>query len=117
VSSGGLAAGIATAVKELNPKVKIIGVQPERANAAYMSLQTGSVTAIDYWDSIADGLSATQPGTLPFLHIQRYLDDIVLVSDSEIAHAFRTLFVRCKIVAEPAGAGCPRSCIYKRRIV
>jgi threonine dehydratase len=104
VSSGGLAAGIATAVKELNPKVKIIGVQPERANAAYVSLRAGSVTAIDYWDSIADGLSAAQPGALPFLHIQRYLDDIVLVSDSEIAHAFRTLFARCKIVAEPAGA-------------
>jgi threonine dehydratase len=104
VSSGGLAAGIATAVKELNPKVKIIGVQPERANAAYVSLQNGAVTAIDYWESIADGLSAAQPGTLPFLHIQRYLDDIVLVSDSEIAHSFRTLFARSKIVAEPAGA-------------
>jgi threonine dehydratase len=104
VSSGGLAAGIATAVKELCPKVRVLGVQPEKANAAYVSLRNGSPTAIDYWDSIADGLSAVRPGNLPFAHIQRYLDDIVLVSDSEIAHAFRTLFARCKIVAEPAGA-------------
>jgi threonine dehydratase len=107
VSSGGMAAGIAVAVKELRPNARVIGVQPETANAAFVSLRQGKPTAIDYWNTIADGLSAVRPGELPFLHIQKYLDDIVLVSEEEIAQAFRTLLLRCKIVAEPAGAVAP----------
>lgn len=103
VSSGGGAAGIATAVKEMRPDVKVIGVQPERANAAYVSLQCDELTTIDYWDSIADGLSAVRPGEHPFRHIQRYLDEIVLISDDDIANAFCTLLARAKIVGEPAG--------------
>jgi threonine dehydratase len=104
VSSGGLAAGVATAVKHLHPRLKVIGVQPERANAAYVSLQTGQPTTIDYWNSLADGLSADKPGVLPFRHVQKYLDDIILVTEEEIASAFRTLLLRAKILAEPAGA-------------
>ena len=103
VSSGGVAAGIATAVKERRPDVKVIGVQPERANAAYVSLAAGAPTAIDYWDSIADGLSAVRPGVFPFRHLQRYLDDIVLIREVDIANAFRVLRDRAKIVGEPAG--------------
>jgi threonine dehydratase len=103
VSSGGCAAGIATAIKQLRPEVKVIGVQPERANAAYVSLQEGKPVTIDYWDSIADGLSAVRPGALPFHHLQRYLDDIVLISEADIAKAFCTLLYRAKILGEPAG--------------
>ena len=104
VSSGGVAAGVSTAIKETLPGVKVIGVQPERANAAYVSLQKGEPTAIDYWDSMADGLSAVRPGAFPFLHLQKYLDEIVLISEEEIARAFRSLLFRAKILAEPAGA-------------
>ena len=104
VSSGGVAAGIATAVKESLPQVKVIGVQPERANAAYVSLQKGEPTAIDYWDSMADGLSAVRPGEFPFRHLQKYMDEIVLISEAEIAAAFRTLLFHAKVLAEPAGA-------------
>lgn len=103
VSSGGVAAGIATAVKERRPDVKVIGVQPERANAAYVSLQRGMPTTIDYWDTIADGLSAVRPGAYPFRHLQRYLDDIVLIREHDIAEAFATLLMRAKVVGEPAG--------------
>ena len=103
VSSGGCAAGIATAIKLLRPEVKVIGVQPERANAAYVSLQEGKPVTIDYWDSIADGLSAVRPGALPFRHLQRYLDDIVLISEADIANAFCTLLYRAKVLGEPAG--------------
>lgn len=103
VSSGGVAAGVATAVKESRPHVKVIGVQPERANAAYVSLKKGEPTAIDYWDSIADGLSAVRPGDFPFKHLQQYVDEIVLISENEIAEAFRVLLFRAKIVGEPAG--------------
>ena len=104
VSSGGVAAGISAAIKQTNPKVKVIGVQPEKANAAYVSLQAGEPTAIDYWNSIADGLSAVRPGLFPFRHLQRFLDEIVLVSEIEIANAFYEILYRCKILAEPAGA-------------
>jgi len=107
VSSGGGAAGIATAVKERRPDVKVIGVQPERANAAYVSLEVGQPTAIDYWDTIADGLSAVRPGAFPFRHLQRYLDDIVLIREEDIANGFCTLRDRAKIIGEPAGVVAP----------
>ncbi|MFQ5521456.1 MAG: pyridoxal-phosphate dependent enzyme, partial [Candidatus Methylomirabilia bacterium] len=107
VSSGGLAAGIATAVKLSRPDVKVIGVQPEKANAASVSLQRGEPTKIDYWDSMADGLSAVRPGAIPFQHLQKYLDEIVLISEEDIATAFRTLLFRAKLMGEPAGVVAP----------
>jgi len=103
VSSGGAAAGIAAAVKLTNPKVRVVGVQPEKANAAYVSLQKGAPTAIDYWDSMADGLSARRPGEYPFRHLQEFLDEIVLISEQDIADAFRTILFRTKLLGEPAG--------------
>lgn len=104
VSSGGVAAGVATAVKLSRSDVRVVGVQPVRANAAYVSLRAGEPTAIDYWDSIADGLSARRPGEFPFAHLQRYLDDIVLIEERDIGLAFETLLMRGKLLAEPAGA-------------
>lgn len=103
VSSGGGAAGVATAVKLARPDVRVIGVQPRRANAAYVSLQQGHPVTIDYWDSLADGLSARRPGEFPFRHLQRYLDEIVLIEEDDIADAFRTLLFRGKVLGEPAG--------------
>ena len=107
VSSGGLAAGVAAAVKQSRPDVKVIGVQPEKANAAYVSLQRGEPTTIDYWDSLADGLSAVRPGALPFQHMQRYLDEFVLISEGDIATAFRTILLWAKLTGEPAGVVAP----------
>ncbi|MEQ8248210.1 MAG: threonine/serine dehydratase [Alphaproteobacteria bacterium] len=103
VSSSGLIAGVATAIKESAPHVAVIGVQPERANAAYVSLRAGTPATIDYWDSIADGLSAVRPGAFPFAHVQRYVDEIVLVTEIDIESAFRTLLYRGKVLGEPAG--------------
>jgi threonine dehydratase len=107
VSSGGVAAGISTAIKLQNPDVKIIGVQPEKANAAYVSMREGAPVAIDYWDSMADGLSARYPGTFPFRHLQAYLDDIVLISEQDIADAFRAILFGAKQMGEPAGVVAP----------
>jgi threonine dehydratase len=104
VSSGGGAAGIATAIKENRPEVRVIGVQPSGANAAYLSRRAGRLVTLEHWDSIADGLSAVRPGGFPFAHLERYLDDIVLVSDADIARALVTLLVKCKLLVEPAGA-------------
>ena len=103
VSSGGVAAGVSCAIKHMRPDVKVIGVQPEHANAAYVSRQKGEPTTIDYWDSIADGLSARRPGERPFAHLQEYLDDIVLVSEADIGRAFEVLLTRTKMLGEAAG--------------
>jgi threonine dehydratase len=104
VSSGGMAAGVATAVKLVAPHVRVVGVQPKGANAAYLSLEAGRPVAIDNWNTIADGLSARRPGEYPFLHLQRYLDEIVLVEERDIAVAHVMLRRRAKTMAEPAGA-------------
>jgi threonine dehydratase len=104
VSSGGLAAGVAAAVKQSAPRVKVIGVQPRGANAAYLSLAAGHPISIQHWDTIADGLSARRPGAYPFAHLQKYLDGIVLIEERDIALAHVALRRRAKIIAEPAGA-------------
>jgi threonine dehydratase len=85
----------------------VVGVQPERANAAYVSMQKGAPTAIDYWDSLADGRSARRPGEHPFGHLQEYMDEIVLIREQDIADAFRTILYRTKMLSEPAGAVAP----------
>ena len=104
VSSGGVAAGIATAVKLSAPHIRIIGVQPEGANAYFLSRKAGKPVALSRWDTIADGLSARFPGVYPFHHLQEYLDDVVLVSENDIAASFRSLLFRGKLLVEPAGA-------------
>ena len=104
VSSGGVAAGIATAVKLSAPHIRIIGVQPEGANAYFLSRKAGKPVALSRWDTIADGLSARFPGVYPFHHLQEYLDDVVLVSEKDIAASFRSLLFRGKLLVEPAGA-------------
>jgi threonine dehydratase len=104
VSSGGLSAGVATAVKQVAPHVRVIGVQPQGANAAYLSLAAGRPVTIEHWNSIADGLTARRPGEYPFFHLRRYLDEIVLVDERDIAIAHVMLRRRAKTVAEPAGA-------------
>lgn len=104
VSSGGLAAGIAVAIKENRPDVEVLGVQPEGGAAAYESWQAGEVRTIENWDSMADALSGRRPGELPFRYLQRYLDDILLVSEEAIAESVRTILFRTKTLAEPGGA-------------
>jgi threonine dehydratase len=104
VSSGGLAAGVAAAIKRVNQSVKVIGVQPRNANAAYLSMAAGKLVSIDNWDSIADALSSRRPGSLPFAHLQQYLDEIVLVDEEDIAVAHMMMRSRAKVISEPAGA-------------
>ncbi len=103
-SSGGLIAGVASAIKLRNPNVRIVGVNPEGGAAVCESLRAGQPVTLDHWESMADGLSATRPGAFPFAHIQERVDEVVLVSEEEIADAFRMLFLRAKILVEPSGA-------------
>jgi len=104
VSSGGLLAGVATAVKALRPSARVVGVQPEGSNAVYTSFKAGEVRRIAKVNSICDALVAAQPGTVPFAHITRSVDDMVLVSDDETKAAVRWLAESAKLTVEAGGA-------------
>jgi threo-3-hydroxy-L-aspartate ammonia-lyase len=104
VGGGGLAAGVATAVKGLVPGASVVGVEPENASDTSQSLRAGRRISIDEPATIADGLRARQPGELTFPINERLLDDVVTVPDSAIIEAMRFCFSRLKIVVEPSGA-------------
>ena len=104
IGGGGLIAGIALAVKALRPDVKIIGVEPEGAAGMKRSMEHGRLETLERVDTIADGIAVRRPGELAFEVVQKYVDDIVLVSDQEIAAALMRFLERCKSLAEPAGA-------------
>jgi len=104
ISSGGLLAGVALAAKASNPNVKIIGVQPEGSNAMYLSFKKGSLQSIERVDTICDALVATKPGALPFAIVQKYVDEVVLVSDQAVKTAVGLIFETAKLVVEPSAA-------------
>jgi threonine dehydratase len=107
VSGGGLSSGVATAVKALAPNTRLIGVEPELAADARESLAAGEVVA---WDAslttrtMADGLRVEHLGRLPFIHLRRYMDEIVTVSEDQMADAMRRLAAGARLVVEPSGA-------------
>ncbi|MCB0330286.1 MAG: threonine/serine dehydratase [Bdellovibrionales bacterium] len=103
IGGGGLISGISTVIKSLSPNTEVIGVEPEGAAEALLSLQRGEITAVEGPKSIAEGLLSTV-GTRCFPVIQQNVDRIVTVSDGEIRGAMRTLFERMKLVVEASGA-------------
>ncbi|HWF79040.1 MAG TPA: threonine/serine dehydratase [Streptosporangiaceae bacterium] len=104
VGGGGLISGIAAAVKLQHPSVRVVGVEPEGADAMSRSLEQGKPAHLDTVDTIADGLAPPFAGEHTFRHVQSYVDEMVRVADSEIIAAVRVLIQRCKLPAEPAGA-------------
>jgi len=104
IGGGGLISGIATAIKLKKPAVKIVGVEPVGASAMWQSLQRKAVVHPDKIDTIAEGLAAPFVGELNLALVQKYVDDVVLVSDDEIIEALFLILERCKILTEPAGA-------------
>ncbi len=104
VGGGGLISGNSVALKHLNPSVKIIGVETETANDVYQSFRKGEIIRISPPRTIADGMRTLSPGTLTFPVIQKYVDDILLVSDIEVIGAMRLIYNCLKIIAEPTAA-------------
>jgi threonine dehydratase len=104
LGGGGLLAGIATAVKSANPDVHVVGVQAERAAAYPGSLEAGAPTPISGMATMADGIAVGCPGQIPFASIQRYVDEVVTVSEESMSTALLQLLERAKVVVEPAGA-------------
>ncbi len=104
IGGGGLIAGIATAIKGAKPDARVIGVEAEGADSAFRSLQEGSVVELEGVDTIADGLAARRVGDRTFEVINERVDEVVTVSDSEIAVAVMLALERAKTLVEGAGA-------------
>lgn len=104
IGGGGLASGCAYAIKMINPRVKVYGVQAEKAASMLASIRNGEIVELGTATTIADGIAVKKPGRITYELCSRYLDDIVTVSDEEIISAIITLLERCKILAEGAGA-------------
>ncbi|MDQ6713015.1 MAG: threonine/serine dehydratase [Candidatus Dormibacteraeota bacterium] len=104
VGGGGLIAGVAVAVKQQRPEVRIIGVEPEQAPGVNESLAAGHPVAPSRLDTVADGLAAPYARPLILGLIRRYVDEMRLVSDAAIIDALTTIALRGKLVVEPAGA-------------
>ena len=104
VGGGGLISGIALAVKEAKPQVRVVGVEAEAAASALASRRAGQVVRIETAETIADGIATKQVGQQTFPLIDRLVDDIVTVSEEEIAAAVHELLERQKLIAEGAGA-------------
>jgi threonine dehydratase len=104
IGGGGLISGIALGMKEQRPDVRIIGVEASAAASALASRREGHIVAIESADTIADGIAVKRLGDLTYPIIERYVDDIVVVDEVEIAAAVHTLLERQKLLAEGAGA-------------
>lgn len=104
IGGGGLCAGIATAVKLLQPNCQVFGVEPEGASSMYHSLAAGSPQTIDQIRTIADSLSAPRAEPYSFELCRRHLDDLVLINDDAMRRAMALIFQGVKLAVEPAGA-------------
>lgn len=103
IGGGGLATGVSTLAKLLNPKIKVIGVEPAGANCMQASIKNGKVTTLPTVNTIADGTAVKTPGSNIFPYIQKNLDDIITVEDDELIAAFLDMVENHKMVVENSG--------------
>ena len=104
VGGGGLISGIAYTVKQIRPSVKVYGVQASGAPSMYNSIKDGKIECLDSVSTIADGIAVKQPGENTYDLVSKYVDDIALVSDDEVASSILALIEKQKMIAEGAGA-------------
>ncbi|MFZ2087032.1 MAG: threonine ammonia-lyase [Desulfobaccales bacterium] len=104
VGGGGLAAGTALALKESSPQVRVIGVQTAQVPSLAEALKQGEPVAVTIRPSLGDGIQVAQTGRLTYPYLQKYLDDVVLVEERNIAQAILVLLENKKVLAEGAGA-------------
>ena len=103
IGGGGLATGVSTLAKMLNPNVKVIGVEPAGANCLQESLKIGKVTTLPNIDTIADGTAVQTPGKTIFPYLQENIDDIITIEDRELIVAFLDMMENHKMVVENSG--------------
>ena len=104
IGGGGLISGVAYALKSIRPQIKVYGVQAAGAPSMYNAIKHGQIECLDAVSTIADGIAVKQPGENTFDLVSKYVDDIALVNEDEIASAILTLIEKQKMIAEGAGA-------------
>jgi threonine dehydratase len=114
VGGGGLLSGCATIAKELNPSIRIFGVEPEGANDTFLSFISGERIAVPHPDTIADGLRSPKPGELTFPIVKRLAERIVLVTDEELRATVKFLLLHLKILVEPSGAAAAAAVLHRK---
>ena len=108
IGGGGLATGVSTLAKLLNPNVTVIGVEPSGAASMKASLDAGHVVTLDRVETIADGVAVKTPGDQIFPYIQKNIDDIITIPDDELVDAFLDMMEKHKMIVENAGPGAAR---------
>ena len=103
IGGGGLATGVSTLAKLLNPKIKVIGVEPAGANCLQVSIKEGKVTTLEHVSTIADGTAVKTPGSKIFPYLCDYLDEILTVKDEELVVAFLDMVENHKMIVENSG--------------
>lgn len=103
IGGGGLATGVSTLAKLLNPKIKVIGVEPTGANCMQVSLKNGKVTTLPKVNTIADGTAVKTPGSKIFPYLQKNLDDVITVEDEDLVVAFLDMVENHKMIVENSG--------------
>ncbi len=114
IGGGGMIAGIAIALKEMNPDIRIIGVEAAGAQSMKNSLKAGKPEKLAHMQTIADGIAVKTPGNLTFEATRKLVDEIVVVDDAEIAHTAYLLLQRAKLLAEPSGVAALAAVLHKK---
>jgi threonine dehydratase len=111
---GGLLAGMAACIKQVNPSIRVVGVQAQGADALVRSFREGRHVSTETSVTIADGIAVRSPGQKTTALIRQYVDELVTVTDDEIAEAILLLLERTKMVVEPAGAAALAAAIHRK---
>lgn len=114
IGGGGLISGVAFAIKNLNPNIKVYGVQASGAPSMRNSIRDGKIECLHTVSTIADGIAVKEPGEHTFQYVQQYVDEIVTVTDDEISAAILALIERQKLIAEGAGAASVAAAMFNK---
>ncbi|MBQ8614723.1 MAG: threonine ammonia-lyase [Ruminiclostridium sp.] len=114
IGGGGLISGVAFAIKKLNPKIKVYGVQAAGAPSMYNSVKGGKIERLESVSTIADGIAVKEPGVNTFEYCSEYVDEIVTVTDDEISAAILALIEQQKLISEGAGATAVAAAMFNK---
>ena len=114
IGGGGLISGVAFAIKQLNPNIKVYGVQASGAPSMYESIHNDKITCLESVSTIADGIAVKEPGPHTFEYVKQYVDEIVTVTDDEISAAILALIEKQKLIAEGAGAASVAAAMFHK---
>ena len=116
IGGGGLIAGMSSVLKQINPKIKIIGVEPINSNVMTNSLKSNKPETFDTINNktIADTLNAPFAGKITFEYVKKYVDEILNVSEEEMIESLRIMIERLKVVPEPSASACFVPIVYNK---